>query len=180
MAHQLRVLPEQMLFTIELDSSSIRSFCDEARVLHSLRHPNVLACRGVCILPPAICLVTEYCEKGSLYEFLKQQVDAPTPLSWEIRSELMIGCAAGVEHLHGRGLVHGDIKSLNFLVRGDMTIKLADLGECRKEGQVPENGEQVKPATANWSAPEVLAGVARQYTQSMDIYSLGLVLNVSF
>lgn len=168
-----------MLFSIELDPGSIRSFCEEARVLHSLRHPHILACRGVCILPPAICLITEYCDRGSLYEFLKLYSDAPAALNWPVRVELMLGCAAGVEHLHSRGLVHCDIKSLNFLVQADMTVKLADLGECRRDGQAPEHGGVVRPATANWSPPEVLAGEAREYRPSMDVYSLGLVLNVS-
>ena len=60
-----------MLFAMELDRAIFRDFVQEARVLYSLRrHVNVLACLGVAIMPPAACLVTEYCGFGSLFEFL--------------------------------------------------------------------------------------------------------------
>jgi hypothetical protein len=35
-----------------------------------------------------------------------------------------------------------------------------------------------RPTTATWSAPEVLCGAAPAYAFSMDVYSLGLVMNV--
>ena len=40
--------------------------------------------------------------------------------------------AAGVAHLHSNGIMHNDIKSLNFLVDKDLRVKLADLGESRQ------------------------------------------------
>jgi hypothetical protein len=99
----------QMLFSMELDAEAIRDFCLEARRLHSLAHPNILSCRGVCIMPPAICLITEWCEHGSLYAYLKQQArEAPVGLGmcWAERVRLMRDCAAGVAHMHSRGIVH--------------------------------------------------------------------------
>ena len=46
------------------------SFCNESSLLHSLKHPNVVNCHGVSVMPPAIALVTEFCHHGSLYDFL--------------------------------------------------------------------------------------------------------------
>ena len=40
-------------------------------------------------------------------------------------------CCLSVGHLHSKGLMHCDIKSLNFLVSDDLSIRLADLGEAR-------------------------------------------------
>lgn len=34
-------------------------------------------------------------------------------------------------HLHSKGIMHCDVKSLNFLVTHDFVIKLSDLGEAR-------------------------------------------------
>jgi hypothetical protein len=39
-------------------------------MLHSLSHPNIVICHGVAVMPPAICLVTEWCHHGSLYDLL--------------------------------------------------------------------------------------------------------------
>ena len=37
-----------------------------------------------------------------------------------------------MEFLHSKGLMHGDIKSLNFLVTENLHVKLSDLGEARR------------------------------------------------
>ncbi|TFJ85684.1 hypothetical protein NSK_003192 [Nannochloropsis salina CCMP1776] len=263
----------KMLFSMELDRAILQAFVQEARLLYGLRrHPNILRCLGVAIMPPAACLVTEFCEHGSLFDFLrrfrqqelrrerqrrcrgqaqrrpqvltktgrngeaeapvndcakgeiakeeegeeeeKEEVEdggeeeeeegadtelllekaqrartrsslepngleppLPSQLPLSRRLELMVECAAGVRHLHARGLVHGDIKSLNFLVDRALAVKLGDVGECRQAGCVPEGGLPIFPSTINWAPPEVLAGSARRYHPSMDVYSLGLVLH---
>lgn len=189
-----------MLFTMELDAEVLRAFVQEARILYSLRrHPNLLRCLGVAIMPPAACLVTEYCQGGSLFEVLRAERErdgeagsqeeqhgaAATRREWRrallgsypARLRLMLDCAAGVAHLHRHGLVHGDIKSLNFLLTGEGAVKLGDVGEARPAGARPPDGGPVHPTTINWAPPEVLSLAAGAYHPSMDMYSLGLVLN---
>eukprot|EP00601_Ochromonadales_sp_CCMP2298_P000303 CAMPEP_0173174692 /NCGR_PEP_ID=MMETSP1141-20130122/3490_1 /TAXON_ID=483371 /ORGANISM="non described non described, Strain CCMP2298" /LENGTH=413 /DNA_ID=CAMNT_0014096837 /DNA_START=99 /DNA_END=1337 /DNA_ORIENTATION=- len=56
------------LFAIELNAEAIREFYAEASVLYQLRHPNVVRCIGVCVMPPALTL--EWCRHGSLFDFL--------------------------------------------------------------------------------------------------------------
>lgn len=60
----------KFLFCIELTPGRILEFCKEASMLDSLKHPNIVTCYGVAIMPPAISLVTEYCTYGSLFDFL--------------------------------------------------------------------------------------------------------------
>lgn len=191
-----------MLFAMELDAEVLRAFIQEARLLYSLRwHPNLLRCLGVAIMPPAACLVTEYCARGSLFEVIREEREQPPPrgqqqqqpqgpgqapppppplsllASYGSRVRLMLDCVAGVGHLHRHGLVHGDIKSLNFLVTAEGSVKLGDVGEARAAGARPPDGGPVHPTTINWAPPEVLALAASSYQPSMDMYSLGLVLN---
>ncbi len=201
-----------MLFAMELDAEVLRAFIQEARVLYSLRrHPNLLRCLGVAIMPPAACLVTEYCARGSLFEVLREAREhgehepaqpataaaaaaataaattarSPPPpsslallaASYESRVRLLLDCAAGVGHLHRHGLVHGDVKSLNFLVTEAGVVKLGDVGEARPAGARPPDGGPVHPTTINWAPPEVLALAAGAYYPAQDMYSLGLVMN---
>jgi serine/threonine protein kinase len=50
------------------------------------------------------------------------------PLS--VRIQMIRDCCAGLSYLHSKGIMHCDIKSLNFLVTSNLTVKLADLGEA--------------------------------------------------
>jgi hypothetical protein len=60
----------KILFCIELTPQRIVEFCNEASLLYSLNHHNIVKCYGVSIMPPAISLITEYCAFGSLFDFL--------------------------------------------------------------------------------------------------------------
>lgn len=60
----------KILFCIELTPDRVIDFCNEATLLNSLQHPNIVTCLGVAVMPPALCLVTEFCHYGSLYDFL--------------------------------------------------------------------------------------------------------------
>jgi hypothetical protein len=68
----------KMLFCIELTPERVIEFCNEASLLHSLQHPYVVTCHGVSVMPPAMCLVTEFCDVGSLYDFLHTE-EEPEP-----------------------------------------------------------------------------------------------------
>lgn len=60
----------KMLFAMELAPFEVKEFYKEACVLGELKHPNIIQCLGVCVMPPALTLVLEYCKYGSLFEFL--------------------------------------------------------------------------------------------------------------
>eukprot|EP00656_Telonema_subtile_P044775 TRINITY_DN5102_c0_g1_i3.p1 TRINITY_DN5102_c0_g1~~TRINITY_DN5102_c0_g1_i3.p1 ORF type:complete len:360 (+),score=67.31 TRINITY_DN5102_c0_g1_i3:151-1230(+) len=98
---------------------------------------------GFCVLPPAILVVLEYCELGSLHDVLAR--DSKLLLDGSTRLGLAIDCTEAIAAVHHRGvllmccspgpclsrvccrapvlcccscttdLTHGDIKSLNFL-----------------------------------------------------------------
>lgn len=60
----------KVLFSIELSSLSINEFCTEAKLLYSLQHENIVSCYGLCLMPPALSMVLENCEFGSLFDFI--------------------------------------------------------------------------------------------------------------
>lgn len=63
---------------MELTQERIISFCEEATLLNSLQHENIVSCQGVAIMPPALSLVTEFCVHGSLFDFLHAKKDSET------------------------------------------------------------------------------------------------------
>lgn len=88
----------------------------------------------------------------------------PTPL----RLKMVRDCCAGVAFLHSRGLMHCDIKSLNFLVTKDFVVKLSDLGEARPYRAI--HVDRVKlpkyhffSILSQMSFLEILIGVLQKY-----------------
>jgi serine/threonine-protein kinase len=82
---------------------------------------------------------------------------------------------------HDSGVVHGDVKSDNFLVdaaRGRDHVTLIDFGLARIEGAPvqpdTEQGEVMVSGTPAYMAPEVICG--EPPTASSDLYGAGVIL----
>jgi serine/threonine protein kinase len=69
-----------------------------------------------------------------------------------LRVKMARDCCAGVAFLHSRGLMHCDIKSLNFLVTRDFVVKLSDLGEARPYKTAPVDRIKL-PKSSSASSP---------------------------
>lgn len=86
---------------------------------------------------------------------------------------LGIDIANALEILQKQSFVHRDIKPDNIFVDPDGNFKLGDFGTARVL-ETTENAS-TKIGTPNYMAPEVFAGAAK-YDQTVDIYSLGIIL----
>ncbi|KAL0337598.1 UNVERIFIED_CONTAM: Serine/threonine-protein kinase CTR1 [Sesamum calycinum] len=90
-------------------------FWNEAIKLADLHHPNVVAFYGVVLDGPdgSVATVTEYMVNGSLRNALQK-----SERNLDKRKRLLIGMdvAFGMEYLHGKNIVHFDLKSDNLLV----------------------------------------------------------------
>ena len=56
----------KFLFCMELTPGRVVEFCNEATLLNSLQHENIVHCHGVAIMPPAISLVSVLCVSSYL------------------------------------------------------------------------------------------------------------------
>jgi len=158
-----------------LSPETLKEFNHELEIMKRLRHPNVVQFFGGTIdLKRSKCyLVMEFMSLGSLTNVL---ADRKTyPLSWQNRMKMMLESATGVQYLHSLHppIIHRDIKSLNFLVSADRTIKISDFGTS-KITQNNRNTTTAMTGTPLWSAPETLHGQTN--TEKSDIFSLGMVL----
>ena len=144
-----RPVAAKLLFLPELTPDHVRSLCNEASLLSGVQSDHVLKVFGLVVRPPSIFLVSEVATYGSLFDMLIQTatISAPTPTSTFVpsmpglttfslqnktmlfRLHLAIGCAESVEVLHQQNpaVVHGDIKSQNFLMSSELMVKIADL-----------------------------------------------------
>ena len=149
----------------------------EARHASSLNHPNICTIHEVAQADGLPFIVMEFIDGRPLSEIVREH---RPPLRTALRYGIEI--ANAVDHAHGRGVVHRDLKSSNIVIdRSDRAIVL-DFGLAKrlvKSGE-PHTLESMTdtrhtPAgTLSHMAPEVLLG-GRADARS-DVWSIGVLL----
>lgn len=96
---QKEMVAVKILFAMELTPKVVKAFYEEVQVLYQLQHENVVECLGVSVMPPAVCVILEYCQYGSLFDYLYKFPKLSTPnlqmskasvgrvRSWDISAE---------------------------------------------------------------------------------------------
>jgi len=156
-----------------LDPQMLKDFRHEVDIMSKMRHVNVVLFVGACTSPPNLTIITEYCPRGSLYDVIRTEKD----LDWPRKLRIAAEAAAGMLYLHTRNppIVHRDVKSDNFLVCADYTVKVCDFGLARFRTTVSHVATtHARAGTPAWMAPEVLRG--EQFNESSDVYGFGVVL----
>lgn len=92
-------------------SQTIENVRQEAKLFAMLKHPNIIALRGVCLKEPNLCLIMEFARGGSLNRVLSGKRIPPDILvNWAVQ------IARGMNYLHEEAIVpiiHRDLKSSN-------------------------------------------------------------------
>ena len=71
----------------------------------------------------------ELMSKGSLFDVLRNDTEKQLP--WSLRFSIARDIAVGLHYLHGRKILHRDLKSLNVLLDDRMLAKLSNFGFSR-------------------------------------------------
>ena len=66
----------------------------------------------------------------------------------------MVDLAGALEHMHGKGWLHLDIKAANVLITGDNKFKLGDFGTCHFLASEEET-VLFKVGTSKYMSPEL-------------------------
>ncbi|KAI9008152.1 hypothetical protein BC832DRAFT_530358, partial [Gaertneriomyces semiglobifer] len=151
-----------------------RSIKDEMTVLKLLHHPNIVEYYGVEVHRDKLYIFMEYCPHSisSLLEHGGRFADERVV---RIYAKQML---KGLEYLHGRGIVHRDVKPANTLLGQEGQIKFVDFGASKiyktQKTIVGANGEaNTLVGTPHYIAPEVITGEGLGRHGAQDIWSLG-------
>ncbi|HVV16545.1 MAG TPA: protein kinase [Polyangia bacterium] len=140
-------------------------FFGGARLAAAVRHPGVVAIYD--IDEAARALAMEWIPGGTLRDRLRANGGGLAEPEIEQAAR---GLLSTLAFLHARGIVHGDLKPSNLLLRRPGDLVLADFGAAALVGAGGESGG----GTPLYLAPEQLRGAPR--APATDLYAAGAVL----
>ena len=108
------------------------------------------------------------------WAYLNQVIVTAGPLQPRVKPGVAIAiirdCLAALAALHREGIVHGDLKPSNIMLKRTGNAKIIDIGSAFELEKPPPT----RTCTPNYAAPEILEN--RECTPRSDLASLGYVL----
>ncbi|XP_047953871.1 probable serine/threonine-protein kinase At1g01540 isoform X1 [Salvia hispanica] len=154
-----------------------KEFKVEVDAIGRVRHKNLVRLLGYCVEGAYRMLVYEYVDNGNLEQWLHGDVGEISPLTWEIRVNIIIGTAKGLAYLH-EGLepkvVHRDIKSSNILLDHQWHPKLSDFGLAKLLNPEISYVTTRVMGTFGYVAPEYAC--TGMLNEKSDVYSFGILI----
>ncbi|XP_001602830.2 epidermal growth factor receptor isoform X3 [Nasonia vitripennis] len=152
-------------------ANSSKEFLDEAYIMASVEHPNLLQLLAVC-MTSQMMLVTQLMPLGCLLDFVrnnKDKIGSKPLLNWCTQ------IARGMAYLEERRLVHRDLAARNVLVQTGNCVKITDFGLAKL---LDINEEQYKAAGGKmpikWLALECIQH--RIFTHKSDVWAFGVTV----
>ena len=159
---------------LNVNPESERQFMREARLLASLRHPNLPRVTDYFILEGRQYLVMDYIEGEDLHsQGYHHPPSVDEVLSWAV------GVCDALHYLHSKDppIIHRDIKPANLKLQPDGRVLLVDFGIAKvfDKGQATTTG--ARGLTPGYSPPEQYGGTrtderSDQYALAATIYAL--------
>lgn len=148
---------------------NVERFLREARVVSSLRHPNIVLVFDAGELEGRFYIAMEFIEGESLARYLEKK----GALNEEEALLLLSQSLMGLDAAHEKGLVHRDIKPENLLLDQSRRLHIADFGlvmETSTTSALTVSGKVM--GTPQYISPELADG--EKPDARCDLYSLGV------
>jgi len=142
----------------------------EVDALKRIRHPHVVRLLDVFTTDDKDVLVLECLSGGELFDYLvSRQLGLREPEARKFTRQIM----SALDHCHGLGVVHRDLKLENLLLDSDGNVKIADFGFSN----IKPNNMMCSTFVGSeaYTAPEIHA--FEEYSgPAADIWSLGVII----
>ncbi|KAF7316134.1 Kinase-like protein [Mycena indigotica] len=118
-------------------------FLREALLWRQLRHPHILQFLGLDNenFPTSFSMVSAWMDNGNILQYLKRRL-------YEI--------AQGLQYLHSRQIVHGDLRGVDILITSDSCACLTDFGLSIFSDASESMRSSNRAGSLYWMAPELI------------------------
>jgi eukaryotic-like serine/threonine-protein kinase len=162
---------EYALKIVPVETKDDQKFLDQARheyeVAQKLGHANLI--KVFCLEVKRDWLFRAK-QAESLIEYVNGKTLDATPIPQDQLVPVFVQVAAGLAHMHRRGVYHADLKPNNVLYGKRGEVKIIDYGLAWIKGQ-PKDRVQ---GTPEYMAPETAR--SRVINEKTDIYNLGATM----
>ncbi|KAF8211584.1 kinase-like domain-containing protein, partial [Mycena galopus ATCC 62051] len=169
---QIVAVKSMRQFTDDDVAVSLKKLGREALIWRQLSHPNLLPFFGLYMLDSRLCLVSPWMDNGDLKHFLS---NAPSGVD---RVSLIVDLATGLDYLHSKHVVHGDLKTPNILVTPSRRACITDFGLSSIVDELSMkmsfSSRSGRPGTVRYQAPELLKNECPNHFGS-DVYAFACV-----
>ncbi|KAJ6229105.1 serine/threonine-protein kinase tnni3k-related [Anaeramoeba flamelloides] len=178
-------------------------FSQEIEVLNKTNHPNLVHLYRIGLDPKF--LLMEYCNAGSLFNFLRNEKKKTLLQDWFDRVNILLDISYGLQQLHSSKIIHWDLKSPNILLhipesnttklthetkktktkiiihKNKINAKICDFGLSRlikSNHKENDSKDHDRIGTFRWMSPELFGSSNNEIKKpkSCDIYSLGIIM----
>ena len=160
---------KMMSHRLVYDELASEQFRQEADIIETLEHENIVRMFGRFNAFHTQFIVMEYCDGASLESVIRGKGRLPEEETRKIVGQV----AAALEYAHAAGVAHRDVKPSNIVLTREGIVKLMDFGLA---GPV-EGGDQkfarLITGTPPYMAPEQWRGGCSD--QAVDLWALGCV-----
>ncbi len=171
----------------QADPNFVSRFQQEAQVIASLRHPNIVQIHDFQVSQPPESstptpyMVMDYIEDQTLAHYIantsaRGKIPSPVELV-----NLFTSISLAIDYAHSKGMIHRDIKPANILLDKHNTTHnsmgepiLTDFGLAKLLGATAGAITAAQPGTPLYTSPEQVKGYAGN--ERSDLYSLGVIL----
>ena len=149
---------------------------NESNILSKLDHQNIIKFYDVFESKKPknmFNIVTEYADGGDLSEKIKERKNKNNNFSESEILDYFTQICLAIDHIHGKKIIHRDLKSGNIFLMKNGFVKLGDFG-IAKGFQKTMDKAKTMVGTPYYLSPEILEN--KPYDSKSDIWALGVLL----
>ncbi len=161
----VKILKEEM----SNDKQAVKRFINESKAVAVMNHPNIVKVYDVVVGDDLKYIVMEYIEG----ETLRKYMDRIGPIPFDKTVAILSQILDALDHAHGKGVIHRDIKPQNILIMKSGKVVVTDFGIAKiADGDTMMDDKTM--GTVYYISPEQAEG--RAIDNRSDLYSLGAML----
>ncbi|PYT04115.1 MAG: hypothetical protein DMF60_16305 [Acidobacteria bacterium] len=165
-----RVVAVKILSQASASAEFVERFLNEARIQAGLQHNNIATLYDFLEFDGQPCIIMEYIEGETLTDCIRSC--GCLPLADAVRYFQSV--VEAIDYVHGRGIVHRDIKSTNVKITPAGQVKLLDFGIAKSGASPALTMAGGFIGTLQYLSPEQIQGGFADARS--DIWALGVLL----